>query len=822
MDITAPFVLRSDVLLVPVAELDDQLRASIEGEPDDVALTRPRSRTPSTVVEAAAARLIELFRKPRTLVEALVLYGRQEGREPDEILEDAYALLVRLVQVGFVVPAQDGAEVADADDGPVLEAGAVVDDVAIIRPLYVLEDTDLYLARGSDGRHFALKLQRPGSQVGGLFAREAAVLRALDGDVAPRLERQGEHDGRSYLLMEWCAGVDADIAAMEQQGEADGRSGLLRVLSAIADAYAALHHRGVLHGDVHPRNVLIDGAGNARLIDYGFAVLHGAVDPAPGFARGGIPFFYEPEFARAALDGAPPPPATAAGEQFAVAAMFYQLVAGAYYVDFSMGRQAMLREVIGQPPVPFERRGIPPWPALEAVLFRALAKDPADRYPSMDAFADAVRTATVSAAGEAPASDAVPASPRAAPAVSPIAAAADSILGEIGFDGEALQDAPSRGPTASLNYGAAGVALALARIAAAREDATLLALADAWCARAERLADDADGFANPDVELTPATVGSAAPLHARAGVAAVRALLGRAFADDTMQADAVTRFIAASADGHHGHDLALGRSATVLGAALLLDALPPGIPAEPLLSLGRHHLAEVWRWVDSLDDVGATPELTNLGVAHGWAGLLYAGLQWHRASGDPLLATLPDRLEQLARLAEPEARGLVWPWSLGNDGPHTSMPGWCNGTAGHVALWALAHQLLDDERFRDLAVAAGWAVWDAPDLAGTLCCGLVGRAYALLRVHRLTSDAAWIRRAERLAERAASYGQFEDDFPLSLYKGRLAMAVLAADLDRAEYAAHPFFEEERWPRVTASPASAQRLTLGQPAPAARA
>ncbi len=221
----------------------------------------------------------------------------------------------------------------------------------------------------------------------------------------------------------------------------------------------------------------------------------------------------------------------------------------------------------------------------------------------------------------------------------------------------------------------------------------------------------------------------------------------------------------------------------------------------------------MWRHVNELGDI-ATSQLGNLGIAHGWAGFLYAALQWHRASGDPLRDGVTDRLEQLARLATPapSTRGIAWPWSLRSDqGPSTSMPGWCNGTAGHVALWCLAHELLGEEPYLERAIAGGWEVWDAPDGAGSLCCGLVGRAYALLRLHRITRDDAWLTRARRLGERAARFGQFEDDFPLSLYKGRIAIAMLAADLERPDGAAHPFFEEERWPP---RPATTGRITLG--------
>ena len=812
MDITAPFVLRGDVLFVPVADLDDQVRAAIDCADDDVALTRPRSRTPSTVVEASAARLLEQFRTPRTVVEALVRFGRTEGHRPDDILEDAYALLIRLLQSGFVVPAAaDGATPEPADDGPVLQTGTRVADVTVTRAVYVLEDTDLYLACAPDGRALALKLQRPGSQVGALFQREAAVLRHLAGRGAPRLEGDGQLDGLPYLLMEWCSGVDAEAAAAEHRGEPDERTGILRVLHAIVQAYASLHDAGVLHGDVHARNILLGADGKARLVDFGFAVLQDADDPAPGFARGGIPFFYEPEFAAAALAGQPPPAATAAGEQYAVAALLYQLVTGVYYLDFSMGREAMLTEVVERAPVPFAGRRIAPWPELEAVLFRALEKEPGRRFPSMADFARAIGDLLAEPIDVPDAESARPPANRL-PVIPPVRSAADELLARLAIDGELLTTEPPRGPVASVNYGAAGIAYALYRIAAVRADPDLLSLADVWCTRAEALSKRPDAFVNADLELTAETIGEAAPLHAASGVAAARAALARAMADDAMHAAAVAAFVDGSATGHKGFDLTLGRAGTVLGTALMLDALPAAVPADPLLRLGRDHLAAIWSWLDGLGDI-ADGELPNLGIAHGWAGLLYATLQWHRAAADPLPPGVADRLDQLARLGAPSAstRGIAWPWSLDTgDGATAAMPGWCNGTAGHVALWCLAHDVLREPRYLEHALAAAWDVWDAPDAAGSLCCGLAGRSWALLRVHRSTGEEVWLRRARRLGERAVRFGQFEEEFPFSLYKGRLAIAVLATDLDAPEHAVHPFFEEERWPK---RPAENPRLTL---------
>jgi hypothetical protein len=150
--------------------------------------------------------------------------------------------------------------------------------------------------------------------------------------------------------------------------------------------------------------------------------------------------------------------------------------------------------------------------------------------------------------------------------------ATDPLLAELRAGRRGPGRGTERGPAASVNYGAAGIAAALLGIAGARADAELLSLADAWCTRAEALSGRADAFANPELELTGETLGEAAPLHARSGVASVRAAVARALGDDAMHAAAVGEFIEASVKGHKGYDLTLGRAGTVLGAALCWTA----------------------------------------------------------------------------------------------------------------------------------------------------------------------------------------------------------------------------------------------------------
>ena len=148
--------------------------------------------------------------------------------------------------------------------------------------------------------------------------------------------------------MEWCNGSDAATATAQRRHD---RSALLKIACGVADAYAALHEHGVIHGDVHPRNVIVGYDGQTRLIDFGLAAI---ADQRPRVGRGGMYYFFEPEYLAArGHDGA----ATLAGEQYSIAALLYLLITNEHYLDFRLERDEMVRQVETEPPLPFAKRG---------------------------------------------------------------------------------------------------------------------------------------------------------------------------------------------------------------------------------------------------------------------------------------------------------------------------------------------------------------------------------------------------------------------------------------------------------------------------------
>src|SRR5262249_17959225 len=160
-------------------------------------------------------------------------------------------------------------------------------------------------------------------------------------------------------------------------------------------------------------------------------------------------------------------------------------------------------------------------------------------------------------------------------------------------------------------------------------------------------------FYNKHLDLTPETVGRASLFHTAPGVHCTAALVAHALDDRAGAAAAAAAFVAAARQPCPNPDLALGRSGLLLGSALLAAALegagrggrgaggggpgglraaaaaPPSPPDDPrplLAALGDALLAGLWAEIEPLPPIPDCAEWPNLGMAHGWAGYLYATL----------------------------------------------------------------------------------------------------------------------------------------------------------------------------------------------------
>lgn len=230
------------------------------------------------------------------------------------------------------------------------------------------------------------------------FRREAAWLLRVEHPHVLRVLEVGAVDGRPFLVLELAeGGTLADRIRREGRGDPPrlGVRDLRDWLPAAARALDHLHAQGVLHRDVKPGNLLFDADGRVRVGDFGTAkALGGESSLTPdGFAIG-TPDYLAPEQLRDL-------PLGPACDQYGLAATTYEALVGRPpFPRASLGRLLLLKTTSEAPPLPSSVEGATP--GLVAAFARGLARDPAARFPSCCAFADAVLEAAGGTQGETP------------------------------------------------------------------------------------------------------------------------------------------------------------------------------------------------------------------------------------------------------------------------------------------------------------------------------------------------------------------------------------------------------------------------------------
>ncbi len=782
MAITDALILPGDVLLTPLAELPDGLRRRLPRVEGGFALGRARVRASSRVVSRDAAELLRHFQTPTRIADAIIAHS--SNGDPQQALTDSFPLLRDCYEARFLVPAgsPDASRIM-----PSLDKGERIAGFVVVRHVMVLEDSELYQARDSRGRVVAMKIARLGSErrLRRALRQEQHVLELLGGRGAPALRSAGTLEGRPFLVMGWRSGVSPLVRARELRSAGHaGRAPLFHLLVSIARAYARLHARGVLHGDVHAGNLLVSAQGRITILDFGCSKTPGRrpVD------RGVVLPYSDPQFAEAMLAGSSPPPLSAVGEQSALAALLYHMAAGTPHVGDSQDREVMLQALARARPLPFAAHGAAPWPGLEAVLGRALAQKASDRFRSVRHFADALASCTVPPVGT--------------PVRIQSQSRADAWLRTLARRSPPEWARMIGAPRCSLMHGMAGTAFGLYRLAVLRNEPELLSAAAGWCETAKQASRGSGAFLSPRQGLEADVTGSVTPYFTGSGLILVDAHLAQASGQLTRMAAAIKRFCALDIAAETRVELGHGIAGVLLGAVMLLEAAPAELaPSRVLLrALGEELMRRLGATLAEFVSFPAGGPLDNAGIAHGWGGVLYAMLRWCRVARQAPSQAIARALATLGRLAEPRGRGIQFPHVPGT-GSHHDLPGWCNGPAGLVHLWNIAFQLTRNDRYAVLAERCGWSAWEAPDRFPDLCCGLAGRSYALLALHRMTGDARWLDRARLLLERDAKPFARSAAGHLSLYKGRLGVALLEQDLERPGRACHPFFESEGWPIV---------------------
>lgn len=181
----------------------------------------------------------------------------------------------------------------------------------------------------------------------------------------------GHHGAQPFIVMEYIRGRTLSDITAEQS--VLPLSEKLRIIEQLCAGLAYAHAAGVIHRDIKPGNVIVDGEGTVKILDFGLARIADAALTQGHALMGTLPYMSPEQYAGSGVDHR--------SDVFAVGAVFYELLTYRRAFPGTLEDGIMLR-VLNSHPEPVSRYCPDIDPEIEAIVNRCLAKNPATRYES--------------------------------------------------------------------------------------------------------------------------------------------------------------------------------------------------------------------------------------------------------------------------------------------------------------------------------------------------------------------------------------------------------------------------------------------------------
>jgi eukaryotic-like serine/threonine-protein kinase len=220
------------------------------------------------------------------------------------------------------------------------------------------------------------------------FRREASSAAGLQHPNVVSVFDRGTYDGSHYIAMEYVEG--ASLSDLIQRGLSVAEA--VEIVRQVLAAARYAHANGIVHRDLKPQNVLVDAEGRARVTDFGIARAGASEITQTGSVLGTAQYL-SPEQAQGL-------PVTAGSDIYSIGVMLYEALTRRVPFEAESPVTVALKQVSERPRPPSELNPAVSR-ALDAVVLKALAKDPANRFASADEFLAALDAAAADPSGAA-------------------------------------------------------------------------------------------------------------------------------------------------------------------------------------------------------------------------------------------------------------------------------------------------------------------------------------------------------------------------------------------------------------------------------------
>jgi serine/threonine-protein kinase len=213
------------------------------------------------------------------------------------------------------------------------------------------------------------------------FRREAQAAGRLTHPNIVAVFDYGETNDLAYIVMEFVDGPS--LKMLLDREERFALADTVRVMDDLLVGLQFSHERGVVHRDIKPANVMLTNAGQAKIADFGIARIESSSMTQAGTLLG-TPAYMSPEqFMGQTVD--------ARTDIYSSGVLLYLLLTGER--PFEGGMSSIMHKALNTEPSAPSLLSVTAPPSLDAVVRRAMAKRPEDRFPSARAFAEAIRAA---------------------------------------------------------------------------------------------------------------------------------------------------------------------------------------------------------------------------------------------------------------------------------------------------------------------------------------------------------------------------------------------------------------------------------------------
>ncbi len=211
------------------------------------------------------------------------------------------------------------------------------------------------------------------------FQREAKAVATLRHPNIVQVFDFGTQGDVSYMVMEYLDGASlkAELNALAERSEVMPLKEVVRIFEAVAAALDYAHGQGMVHRDIKPANIMLTTKGGVILTDFGIARIVGSTQYTASGAVIGTPAYLSPEQGKGEHGDE-------RSDIYALGVVLYEMVTGRVPFDADTPLAVIFKHI--SDPLPLPRQLNPDLPeAVEQVILRALAKDPADRYQTAGA-----------------------------------------------------------------------------------------------------------------------------------------------------------------------------------------------------------------------------------------------------------------------------------------------------------------------------------------------------------------------------------------------------------------------------------------------------